>query len=282
MRWSILIACITITACSDANRSNSAPNATATNNVRTNNADPSNDTTANTTTANNTPANASTNGCAAISCEELGVSCGMVDDGCGTTLDCGGCDDGFACEAGSCALGVALPCQSDEECYPGLTCLLQAEAGWTGGHCQKDCATDEDCPTGSHCAEDACVRSCESDVDCRGPDYGCWDGDDDGAAECLPLGTGTGEVGDPCMSYADCAGGELGACIVEADGDFVGGYCTIIRCTTDADCPLDTNCLDATTPPICLRDCVTEDECRPQYQCAMVTAAGTSCVPANL
>jgi len=40
--------------------------------------------------------------CEPTTCEAAGAECGEIDDGCGGTLDCGGCSDGVACVAGSC------------------------------------------------------------------------------------------------------------------------------------------------------------------------------------
>lgn len=41
--------------------------------------------------------------CRARTCADLGFSCGAPDDGCGRTLDCGGCDGGGVCISGSCS-----------------------------------------------------------------------------------------------------------------------------------------------------------------------------------
>lgn len=43
-------------------------------------------------------------GCACVprTCEDAGATCGGVDDGCGATLDCGGCGDGQTCEDNGC------------------------------------------------------------------------------------------------------------------------------------------------------------------------------------
>ncbi len=40
--------------------------------------------------------------CRPLTCKKLGVECGEWDDGCGETIDCGGCEDGMECDAGVC------------------------------------------------------------------------------------------------------------------------------------------------------------------------------------
>lgn len=40
--------------------------------------------------------------CQPLSCEDAGAMCGSVDDGCGGTMDCGGCEEGIECVANTC------------------------------------------------------------------------------------------------------------------------------------------------------------------------------------
>jgi hypothetical protein len=42
-----------------------------------------------------------------------------------------------------------------------------ATAGYPGGYCQKDCATDGDCPSDSVCVAFQCRRKCNTTTDCR-------------------------------------------------------------------------------------------------------------------
>lgn len=41
--------------------------------------------------------------CRARTCADLGFMCGSPDDGCGRTLDCGGCEGGGVCTSGTCS-----------------------------------------------------------------------------------------------------------------------------------------------------------------------------------
>lgn len=103
-------------------------------------------------------------------------------------------------------------------------------------------------------------------------DGGSGSGGDGGGA------TGTGAIGDPCASGADCRSGECGG---EALG-FPGGYCTLTGCAADEDCPAGSHCdLLQGGPPLCVRSCHFENDCRDAYTCEVVDGASAgSCVPA--
>jgi hypothetical protein len=47
-------------------------------------------------------------GCKPLSCDAQGVECGAAGDGCGGLLDCGGCEQGYACERGACMPAVVV------------------------------------------------------------------------------------------------------------------------------------------------------------------------------
>lgn len=260
-----------LAACGDDSSSNNGTNNGANNGV-TNNG------TANNGVTNNGTSN---NGACVptVTCEDF-EGCGTPDDGCGTALDCG-CDVGFDCESDVCVLGVGNPCTETADCPAGAECQMESELGWTGGYCTLSCVSSE-CPTGSHCDGESCVKSCTESSECREPDYGCFDSNNDGSTECAPLGSGAGAVGDACTSYADCAGGEAGACIVESGDDFPGGYCTLANCTDTTGCPMGSTCLVSMSFAVCLKDCADVSMCRTDYQCTTVIADTTSCVPLNL
>ena len=45
---------------------------------------------------------------------------------------------------------------------------------YPNGYCQKDCATDGDCPSDAVCVSRECRRKCHSDSECRAPEgYAC-------------------------------------------------------------------------------------------------------------
>ncbi|MCB9597449.1 MAG: hypothetical protein H6719_32305 [Sandaracinaceae bacterium] len=201
-------------------------------------------------------ADAGTDACvAATACGAF--DCGTVDDGCGGTLECGDC-------------GIGAACADDADCASG-TCLDESESGWFGGHCSMECYVDADCGTGFHCAFalgnlariGVCMVTCGTDMDCRGPEYTCYQADMDGARECAPVGVGTGTTGDPCATNADCAGGEDYICLREGRG-YRGGMCSE-SCLVDGDCGTGNHCafVPATGGEgVCLPTCTTDTDCR--------------------
>lgn len=68
-------------------------------------------------------------GCAPRSCEDVGATCGALDDGCGASLDCGGCDAWYGCEANQCVAASCIPTQEDST-DGGGKCSSLAQA-WT-------------------------------------------------------------------------------------------------------------------------------------------------------
>jgi uncharacterized protein YkwD len=91
-------------------------------------------------------------GCAPTSCAELGAQCGVQSDGCGGTVDCGGCPADQIC-------GGAGP----HRCGPGECAEGAAEACGDGVDQDCDGAVDEGCePDGGVPAPDAggCLGDC--------------------------------------------------------------------------------------------------------------------------
>src|SRR6187551_3126680 len=73
------------------------------------------------------------NPCEPTTCEELGVDCGKIADGCGEILDCGGCADGALCgilDANTCTVLADL-CEplSERDACAGKQC------GFAGDGC---------------------------------------------------------------------------------------------------------------------------------------------------
>lgn len=196
--------------------------------------------------------------------------CDLSTGVCEACLSNTDCDAGQTCHDGNChgMLAVGSACTSATQCDAG-TCF-----GGEGGYCSGACEADTDCDATSHCvlagtANAFCGRSCQTSADCREPEYGCRDWDDDMRLECMPTGGGSGAVGDPCEAISDCAGGDLATCF---EGNYwLGGYCSLVSCTSQAGCPSNSHCgyIDPTTNTgFCMRDCASNNDCRgPDYGC---------------
>ena len=65
-------------------------------------------------------------------------------DGCEGS--CGSCDDGFACQGGSCKSDAGATCDGPGDCAGGLCVAFQS-----GIFCSAPCSTDDDCPEKWHC-----------------------------------------------------------------------------------------------------------------------------------
>ncbi|MBA2664326.1 MAG: hypothetical protein H0U74_18695 [Bradymonadaceae bacterium] len=212
------------------------------------------------------------NDCAACSsqtCAQLGVQCGQTNNGCGTTIQCGAtCPNSGTCVGGQCQAPtntVGNACTSAMTCNLGSTAICPTR-DFKNGYCSKPCATQSECPVGSHCggfADKACMLDCTLDSQCR-DGYRCYDVDEDGRKECWPSGVGTKAVGADCTAMWQCAGGNDGFCI----HSWPAGYCTI-DCTNDDQCPVGSSCYwfseDAS---LCLKNCTNDNSsCRPDYVC---------------
>ena len=99
--------------------------------------------------------------CTLKTCESLNKECGVFDNGCGGTVNCGGCAFHQACESGKC---VDQPYCGNGKCEPGH--------GENCASCSKDCG----CGTGQTCVDDACctLKTCAGiDKECGVFDNGC-------------------------------------------------------------------------------------------------------------
>ncbi len=222
-------------------------------------------------------------------CEDYGADCGWIPDGCGGTVNCGGCPGGFSCGAGD-DQNQCVP----DDCVSDVTCeSANVDCGPIADGCGDmiDCGG---CPEGYLCGVGAnagqCVSSdcqpltcadhtpgecgphpdgCGGFVDC-GP---CHDGHscDNGecvAIQCQPLTCADhgnpqcGSLPDGCGGFVhcgDCSGGQV--CGTGADlGTCVDHQCQPLSCADypDINCGLvpdgcgDTiDCGDCTSPEIC-------------------------------
>ena len=165
---------------------------------------------------------ASTGKCAACTpttCAAGGRDCGPLQDGCGTTLQCGGCTTPPApsCVSattrrvygnpGSCSgAGKCSYLTQDSVCASGCdaatsscrSCLTSCPAGKNCGTipdgcggsviCGSSCPSGETC-TANVCSSSACTGSCSSLLDCNTPGYAC----DRAKGCCAPCG-GSGQI----------------------------------------------------------------------------------------
>jgi hypothetical protein len=130
-------------------------------------------------------------GCEIASCADLGVSCGIVPDGCGESLDCGACTAPETCGGGGkhgvCGVGSCTP----------LTCADQGyQCGPAGDGCGGvlHCGSCDPCTPG--CGENSSPGHCEAVL----------------VSMCVPktcaeVGYACGATGDGCGNALEC-----GAC----------------------------------------------------------------------
>ncbi|HUB05856.1 MAG TPA: IgGFc-binding protein [Myxococcales bacterium] len=164
-------------------------------------------------------------GCAPLTCEALNVSCGPAGDGCGGTLDCGGCDAG-TCGGG----GIPSVCGSPQSaCVPATCASLHVGCGAAGDGCGNllDCGG---CDAGS-CGGGGVAGQCGSPPVCQ-------------ARTCVGAGATCGILGDGCGNLLQCGNcnapdicGGAGIPYVCGDGSGAdGGGCVAptVSCNTDA------------------------------------------------
>jgi hypothetical protein len=184
---------------------------------------------------------------------------------------------------------VGSVCEVPADCYPDVDpaalageveCLDRVPAGYCTHQCESDddcCAAEGECETDlpQVCAPFEstglmmCFLSCEdADVAAAGADDAaafCQDevspyfmcrssgGGSNNKKICVPATCGHGAA---CTSDADCGGGGL-VCIDEVDG----GYCGVRDCQSNADCPVDSECINHAGINYCARTCAVESDC---------------------
>ncbi len=223
--------------------------------------------------------------CVPRTCSQAGAACGQIADGCGGTLDCGGCQGGDTCVDNQCSSGrpVGSACTNSDQCESG-ECLESAD--YEGGYCTNTCERDTECAIGSNCVyvdaaqSGICAKNCQASNECRGGIYECWNYDGHGPSECLPYPGGDGVNGDACQNVGDC---DILNTICIRTGGFDGGYCSAV-CEFNFECDLDAVCLESSGTGLCVATCVDQSDCRSGYQCMEVTNGATgesvgTCVP---
>ena len=154
-----------------------------------------------------TPAWMTLGGCMPATCDSLGQECGQPGDGCGGTLDCGGCDDSQLCDSGVCVEELVTS-PPPPACEPDTCESLGIECGVRSDGC-GDYIACGGCQSGSSCNGGLCVADpatsapppvCEPDTckslfrDCGVASDGCG-----GALSCGGCGTG-----QTCTSWGSC------------------------------------------------------------------------------
>ena len=175
------------------------------------------------------------------SCAEAGAECGLIGNGCGGTIDCGGCGGGELC-------GVDAPHQCGaapvcEPLEPEVACA--DKCGFASNGCSDDnggvvdCKVDFPCPDGETCGGGGVPNECGSggavcepidedtaceDIECGiasdgcGGRYTCGSCDDDevcraGQCEvpmaCVPMSKAVACSGKACGMVGDGCGGTL-------------------------------------------------------------------------
>ena len=180
------------------------------------------------------------------------------------------------------SISDGAPCASNRECLSGR--CLTPQQGYPGGYCTTLNCEESGCyGLRAECFRTqidrqdvtACYERCALDGTCARAreGYQCLTLAD--TPVCLPPGTTPatlqGVIGSSCSSAAQC-NGEGAACLQ----NFFGGYCAILGCAADADCPNSEPCVplnpQGTTPEeqqlACMKGCSADSDCRFGYACA--------------
>jgi hypothetical protein len=147
--------------------------------------------------------------------------------------------------------------------------------GFPGGYCTiQGCSDADPCTARSSCwsfqsGGTYCLLDCAAPSECRtGAGYVC-DADD----TCWP-GSGSVPPGGPCTSNDQCLGGDSAQCTRQAG--FVGGYCNVVGCQQDSDCPGEGGVCRAVYQSGargCVGGCARQADCRPGYACILDPAS---------
>ena len=179
------------------------------------------------------------------------------------------------------SISDGAPCEQSGLCLGG-TCLQDAQ-GFPGGYCTTlECETEGCTGFFAECFRariesrdvTACFETCTFDGTCEraAEGYQCQLLAD--TPVCLPVGfagvTQQGVLGASCSNDAQC-NGEEAACLQ----NFFGGYCALLNCQSEADCPSSNPCValnpegetEAERQLACMAGCQGDEECRFGYSC---------------
>ncbi|MBI5481261.1 MAG: hypothetical protein HY906_20550 [Deltaproteobacteria bacterium] len=178
-------------------------------------------------------------GCGLRTCESAGASCGPIGDGCGGTLECGGCTPPASCGGG----GTPSVCGGTAGCVPKTCAGLGANCGPLGDGCGSllqcgDCTPPETCGGGG--TYFACGQNppgCQPKT-CADLGFNCGAAGD-GCGNLITGGCGT------CTAPDICGGGGVpGVCGGGTPPD--GGVPCVNLCLQQVDCPTGTTSVSGT------------------------------------
>lgn len=200
-----------------------------------------------------------------VGCEQVQQVAEFVDN----ISDGAPCDGNLQCLGGKCL--------TDEQGYPGGYCttINCEESGCYGlfAQCFRAEVPGSDATT-------ACYETCNYDGSCdrAAEGYQCVTLAD--TPVCLPPGVTNapiqGAVGSSCSATAQC-NGDAANCMQT----FFGGYCVVLGCSSEADCPDSNPCVplnpeginDAEKQFACMAGCSSDSDCRFGYSCQQYEGA---------
>ncbi|MEW5853662.1 MAG: hypothetical protein AB2A00_33105 [Myxococcota bacterium] len=214
--------------------------------------------------------------CQPRTCQQMGATCGVVDDGCGQVLDCGTCRAGEMCGAArQCVVvmcgGPGQPCSAQAPCAPGLACINGV--CMDGGACTPDgaqcdpnrpCCNGQPCPANGFCEPNGCRPTgepCAVNDECCGG--ACVNGICGDGGTCRPDGASC-DPNRPCCNGLPCSNG------------ICQGQCTPIGTQCQAGIP----CCNGYCGPqgICENECLPDGvQCDPNRPCCSGSCANGTC-----
>ena len=237
--------------------------------------------------------------CVPETCQDLGASCGALDDGCGGSLSCGDCGANEICTSGnvcecaheSCGGGC---CALDEICDAGVCkdgCLpvcqgaMCGDPDQCGGFCDGACAVPgQVCWDGFCCTPNCAGKSCGAPDGCNGICEGPCPGNGEVcvAGVCCAPDCAGASCGDP----DGCGGACAGPC-PSSGGHCVEGECVCLTELCGGNCCLaGETCIDDECQLCLPQDCgsqgvqcgLVDDGCGFQIFCGDCVGDGQACI----
>jgi uncharacterized protein YkwD len=144
--------------------------------------------------------------CTPNTCAELKAECGEIDDGCGSTANCGVCADQMTCGGGGPNLCGAQECQPKSCAELGATCAKVSDGCTSMIDCGT-CQAPETCGGGGTPNQCGCKKATCQDV---GAQCGTFPDGCGGTLDCGPCNNGTHE---DLTTFPNGTGGEPGGLI---------------------------------------------------------------------